>query len=665
MFKHSICLAFLLALPVSANDLLFENADFESGTLEGWTAEGDAFSRQPTRGDNPQARNREGSNHAGDYWIGTYENYDGKSGKKGATRGDGPTGTLTSPEFKVTQPHITFLIGGGHLPSQAGVKIVSAGKEKLLSSGVDSETMVRKSSDVSKFLGKRAKLVVFDHATGGWGHINVDDFRASAEPIQDTSLDFAFTNGISAEAYPDIDYSQPLRPQFHFSSKKNWLNDPNGMVHDGKHYHLFFQHNPKGPKWGNMTWGHATSTDMVHWKQLDHALLPYRVDGRSGTIFSGTAIVDHNNSLGRQVGDTKTLVAFYTFANKPRYYQAMAYSPDGGNSWAYWNEGRAVVDNQGFDTGERDPKVFWHDQSNQWVMFLWVERNPGRVRIFTSPNLTDWTMASDLMRDWAFECMDVVFLPVDGVGNHTKCVVYDASFDYEIGTFDGKEFRTESGQLKAGGGNFYAAQTFNQAPESRVVQIGWMRGGPNSAEVYGLPYNQQMSFPSELTLRTTEDGVRLFTWPVKEIESLVKQTHVQRDVEIAEGDNLISGMKKLDLVDLEIEFDPGSAERVVIELPGVTTTYDVKKQVLTHSGVKEDGSPREFTTFDKLAPRNGIVQLRFLVDRLSIESYAFAGERFRSNYYSPKIGSGKQSIRAEGGGARVKELTIRELTSAW
>ncbi len=132
------------------------------------------------------------------------------------------------------------------------------------------------------------------------------------------------------------------------------------------------------------------------------------------------------------MGDTRTLCAFFTFANKPKFYQAMAYSTDGGDAWTYWNEGRAVVPNQGFDKGERDPKVFWHEASQRWVMVLWVQRNPGRVRFFTSKNLTDWEFASDLMRDWAFECMDLVFLAVDGDRQQMKCMIYDASFDYEI-----------------------------------------------------------------------------------------------------------------------------------------------------------------------------------------------------------------------------------------
>ncbi|HMP04941.1 MAG TPA: glycoside hydrolase family 32 protein [Lacipirellulaceae bacterium] len=465
--------------------------------------------------------------------------------------------------------------------------------------------------------------------------------------------------------YDDIDYSEAFRPQFHFTSGRNWINDPNGMVYDGEKYHLFFQHNPEGTGWGNMTWGHALSPDMVHWQQVPHALLPYDVDGRSGTIFSGTAVVDHNNSLGVQQGDIPTLCAFFTFAAQPKFHQAMAYSTDRGKTWTYWNEGRAVVDNQGFDPDERDPKVFWHDESQQWVMALWVQRKPGMVRFFTSDNLTEWTFASDLPRDWAYECMDLVFLPCDGHAQQTKAVLYDASFDYEVGTFDGRQFHTEAGPFVAGGGNFYAAQTFANQPQQRVIQIGWMRGGPNAADVYGVPFNQQMTFPCELTLHTTADGAKLRVWPIHELHSLAVAAHQGTNVTLREGDNLLADIERLDLVDLEIDFDPGTAKQLVFDLGRVVVRYDCDRQELRAPVVDDKGRSQETTTLTDLAPRNGSVKLRFLVDRLSVESFAFDGEQFYAGYYSPRDGDDDVSITTVGGQAKVHSFVLRELRSAW
>ena len=174
-------------------------------------------------------------------------------------------------------------------------------------------------------------------------------------------------------------YQEELRPQFHFSPKTNWTNDPNGMVYYEGTYHLFFQHNPVGIDWGNMTWGHAVSEDMVHWEELDDEIHPDKL----GTIFSGTATIDWDNSAGLQEGDEKTIVAFYTYCGpceqfgKPGgdepFTQAMAYSTDGGKTFTKYS-GNPILGNQ---TGgsDRDPKVFWHEPSGKWVMTLFLDYN--------------------------------------------------------------------------------------------------------------------------------------------------------------------------------------------------------------------------------------------------------------------------------------------------
>lgn len=656
---HQILSLFLIAVPsLHAEDLLFPNSDFESGNLANWTASGTAFTtRQPTFGDNTAARGNVSCNKQGDYWIGTYENYDGVNGSPGNVRGDGATGTLTSPSFTIQKRYITFLIGGGNHPGLTGVKLVCEGQDYPTASGADTESMAAVTFDAQALLGKSANLVIFDQATGGWGHINVDHFQASDEPAP---IGFQLTPGIPSADAPAVGYDQPLRPQFHFTSRRNWLNDPNGMVFDGEKYHFFFQHNPLGPDWGNMTWGHAVSTDMIHWTQLNHALLPYQVEGRNGTIFSGSAVVDHNNSLVYQVSSRKTLAAFFTYAHSP-FYQAMAYSTNGGVTWNYHDYGRAVVPNQGFDAGERDPKVFWHEASQKWVMLLWVQNNPGRVRFFTSNNLKDWNFASDLLRNWAFECMDMFPLPVDGNPANTKWVVYDASFDYEIGSFDGTTFTTEAGPFHASHGNFYAAQTFNQAPNGRVVQIGWMNGGPNSASAYGLPFNQQMSFPCELTLKTTPDGVRLCANPVSEIASLVSSTY-QISNQALNATNLLATAGPLDLADLSIEFEPGTASQIVIDLPRTTVRYNVSGGTLTFTDVNGNASS---LVDGVVTQRAGWVKLRLLLDRLSLEGYVFDGEKFGSHYLSPANGTATPSITAVGGEGWVHSLTVHKLNSAW
>ncbi len=458
------------------------------------------------------------------------------------------------------------------------------------------------------------------------------------------------------ESYQDIGYDQVLRPQFHFTSIKNWHNDPNGMVwYDGE-YHLYFQHNPKGTAWGNMTWGHAVSTDMVHWKQLPHAILPYS----GGTIFSGTAVVDHNNSLGKQKGDVKTLVAIFSFAKEP-FYQAAAYSTDKGRTFQLVNNGGAVVPNQGFDKGERDPKVFWHEASKKWVLVLWVklgkkdgtpEQKLGKVRFFTSTNLTDWTVASDLDREWVFECMDFVQLPVDGNKDNKKWLLYDASFDYEIGDFDGKTFTTDKKTFKGDfGTNFYAAQTFNNSPDGRTVIIGWMNEGNKSVfQKAGMPFNQQMSFPSTMELKTTTEGIRLYRWPVKEIEKLYVKSYKFKNLTVDKLSEKLVGVKA-ELIDMSVEFEPRNSVKLIIR--GLEVTYDRKSEMFIY-GTSKVAAP-------VIA---GKVKLRVLLDRASIELFANGGAAVSTCYAVAEPGNKNISISADDG-TKINSIIINELKSSW
>ena len=189
-------------------------------------------------------------------------------------------------------------------------------------------------------------------------------------------------------------YNEKYRPQFHFTPQKGWTNDPNGLVFYKGEYHLFFQHNPFDTKWGNMTWGHAVSHDLVHWKQLANAIEP---DTR-GTIFSGSAVVDDDNTAGLQSGEEKTLVAIYAAAGgtSPEskgqpFTQCIAYSNDRGRTWTKYS-GNPVVPHILADN--RDPKVVWHSPTKQWIMVLFLDGNT--FRFLASPNLKNWTTLHDI-----------------------------------------------------------------------------------------------------------------------------------------------------------------------------------------------------------------------------------------------------------------------------
>lgn len=471
---------------------------------------------------------------------------------------------------------------------------------------------------------------------------------------------FEIFSEITVTAYPDAKYDQDRRPQYHFTSKRNWLNDPNGLVHDGKKYHLFFQHNPMGTQWGNMTWGHATSKDMLRWEQQEHALIPYQVDNRQGVIFSGSAILDHMDSLGRATKTNNTLAAFFTYAAEPAYYQAMAFSTDLGETWTLHNNGRAIIPNQGMNPEERDPKIFWHGPTEQWGMVLWVDQDPktkiGTMRFFMSDDMVRWRMACDVKRPWAYECPDVFFATVDGKGK-PKTVLYDASGDYEIGVFDGKSFKAETERLSFGeGGNIYAAQVFNNQPQFRTIQMAWMNDAP-AAEAANVPFCGQMTIPVQLRLVSTKAGPRLSAKPIAEIASLVQRE--QRFDSIALGDSPTQlAIEPAVEVDLDISIEMATATSVTMQFGGIEFRYLLDGGVLSFAGPEGP-----IVLMENLRPIDGTLDLRLLIDRMSVEVFAEDGQRWTAHYAMPNLQPAPPTLWCAGGEAIVSGV-VRQMMSA-
>lgn len=614
-------------------------ADFEGDSYGDWKAEGDALGTRPANG--ALGGQMDVSGYQGKQLVNTF------------LGGDRSTGTLTSPSIEIKQPYFHFLIGGGGYKNETCMNLLIDGEVVRTATGPNrksggSEQLTRVFWDVKDLIGKRAVLQIVDQRTGGWGHINVDDIHASSHsqgiPASELSQG---PNLQTFPSYEEVGYDQTYRPQFHFTSLQHWLNDPNGMVYLDGEYHLFFQHNPVSNAWGNMTWGHAVSKDMVHWKQLPHAILPYG----EGTIFSGTAVVDHNNSLGVQEGDTKTLAAAFTFAERP-FYQALAYSIDRGRTFQLWNDGKPIVANQGYDAGERDPKIFWHEPTKKWVMVLWVKQaKPGRVLFFNSDDLKTWTEVSQFDRDWVFECMDLVQLPVDGNPNNKKWVLYDASFEYEVGEFDGKAFTTDKVVHRGDyGPNYYAAQTFNDSPDNRTVIIGWMRGENTPFRRADMPFHQQMSFPQTMHLRTTPTGVELFRWPVAEIESLYEEGITLEKTDVNAANDKLRDFQA-ELLDFSVAFDAGAATELRIDLRGQTITY-------------KDGAVH-YQNHQVPAPTvDGAVKLRVLIDRASLELFTNEGQYVAT--FNADIEPGNKTLAIQSAGdTAVRSLKVHRLKSAW
>jgi fructan beta-fructosidase len=443
-------------------------------------------------------------------------------------------------------------------------------------------------------------------------------------------------------------YSELHRPQFHFSPRENWTNDPNGLVYYKGEYHLFFQHNPESVKWGNMTWGHAVSPDLLHWTRLDDALKPDDL----GTIYSGSAVVDWQNSARFKTGDEDVLVALYTSAGEhaPKpvpYTQSLAYSNDRGRNWTK-HDCNPVIDH--IRSSNRDPKVIWHEPSEQWILALYLDGND--YTLHSSKNLLDWSHIQDLTLQGVTECPDFFELAVDGKPDDSRWVYWGADGGYLIGSFDGKRFEPETDVLRAEfGKNGYAAQSWSDIPseDGRRIQISWMRGGKYPA----MPFNQQMSFPVSLRLRSTPDGIRLQRNPIHEIESLYENTESVQNIEI-ERDRPLVPETQHDCFDIRVEFEPEGTDRFGIIVQGHSIEYCPVEQ--------------EISCFGRVAqirPVDHRIALRLLVDRTSVELFAEDGTVVFSCCYLPEACDHPLEFYTKGNSTLIATLVINELRSIW
>jgi len=467
-------------------------------------------------------------------------------------------------------------------------------------------------------------------------------------------LNFAFTN--EPEKKVTKYYDEKYRPQFHFSPEKNWMNDPNGLVYYGGEYHLFYQYNPNGIEWGFMHWGHAVSKDLIHWEHLPLAIGPDddSKDKSHATAFSGCAIVDENNTTGLQKGSEKTLLIFYT---SWECGQRLAYSNDKGRTWIKYAKNPLIP----FEKDDaRDPKVFYHGPSGNWVMVLY--RRPGNdekkqgISIYTSKNLINWELQSHVVG--FYECPDFFELPLDGNKEKSKWIMLGASGDYRIGSFDGKTFSPETGmKVLDHGKNYYAAQTWSNFPDGKRVQIAWMRGG----EFPEMPFNGQMTFPCELSLRTTKSGPTLCKKPIGAISLLHDKGLNKKNKNIIPGlkGNIVGGISG-ETIHIITKINPKSSDsfgfivRNGKKEQGTEIRYDVNKKTIEcmcGNAVVE--------------PRDGSIKLEILIDRSSIEIFANDGEVVLSSCFTPEEKDKILTFWTQGGEVMVDDMEAYELKTVW
>ena len=443
-------------------------------------------------------------------------------------------------------------------------------------------------------------------------------------------------------------YREKYRPQFHFTSRRGWLNDPNGLVFYKGEYHLFYQH--AGP------WGHAISTDLVHWKEMAPAIYPDEM----GSEWSGSGVVDWNNTAGFQQGDEKTLILNYTAAggftigsrDQP-FTQCIAYSTDKGRTWTKYSGNPVLQHIIGLN---RDPKVVWYEPDRKWVMALFLDGY--KFGLFTSDDLKSWKQIQEIIIGEGAECPDFFQIPLDGDRKKMKWVLTAANGRFLMGSFDGKQFKPETESYPSEWGkNYYAVQSFSDIQDGRQIQVGWMPG----SEFKGMPFNQQLAFPRELSLKTTREGIRLYGVPAREIEILHDKKQSWTNLTLKPGDNPLSSLRgELYHIVSEFVVDKNTAGEFGFNLRGFEVLYN------TESNMIKARRPTDNVVSEvRLMPEDGKIRIEVLLDRTSVEVFANHGEVPMSFFYLPNDGDRQLSLVCKEGSVLLNSMDIYELKSIW
>jgi len=484
-------------------------------------------------------------------------------------------------------------------------------------------------------------------------------------------------------------YREPYRPQFHFSPPEHWMNDPNGMVYYDGEYHLFYQYYPGDIVWGPMHWGHAVSTDLVHWSHLPVALYPDSL----GMIFSGSAVVDHENSSGFGSAAKPPLVAIYTRHDATGDQQGkddfetqcIAYSLDAGRSWTKY-QGNPVIKNPGI-RDFRDPKVFWHDASQKWILILAARDH---VELYASKDLRTWHKLSEFGEAFGahggvWECPDLIPLAVDGDQEHKWVMIVNinpgapnggSGTQYFIGDFDGEKFTCDSPAEKTSwidyGPDDYAGVTWSGTPDSRTIFLGWMSNWAYAGVVPTAPWRSANTVPRELKLTRVNNSLVVRSVIVPELQTLIKSKKVFPSMEVIDSMNLtpqldfpvsktiIEGV--IEAKDFYVEFSNAIGQKLSIGFDAPKNRYFLDR---SHAG-KNDFS-KDFNSL-AYAPRlvsGNTIAFTMVVDVSSVEVFFDDGTTVMTAIFFPDQEFNRLAILGKSGKIHVDSLVVKEVLSIW
>ncbi|SEH67359.1 fructan beta-fructosidase [Rheinheimera pacifica] len=511
----------------------------------------------------------------------------------------------------------------------------------------------------------------------------------------------------NALAVDDL-YQEPHRPQFHFSPEQQWMNDPNGMVYLDGEYHLFYQYNPYSNIWGPMHWGHAISKDLVQWEQQPIALYP----DQHGTIFSGSAVVDWNNTSDFGSKDKPAMVAIYTyhdhlqenFGSDTFQSQGIAYSLDNGRTWTKYDANPVLKSPDIRDF--RDPKVSWHEDSERWVMSLAVK---DKISFYTSTDLKNWQHTGDFgqgigAHGGVWECPDLIKMRVNGSDEEKYVLLVSinpggpnggSGTQYFVGDFDGKTFKLDPAfnqQLMAAeqsspskqpavwldyGTDNYAGVTWSDVPkqDGRHLFIGWMSNWQYANNVPTQRWRSAMTIARQLELEKRGNSYIVSSQPVASLSSLATDTKVVRNSNVKGGKpvELVKLTKSAELGEhIKLKLDLKQSKLVELSFENAKHSLKLKVDAVagqlildrTNAGIADFESGFASVQRAPLEIKAGVVQLEIFLDTSSIEVFADNGRTVMTSVVFPDVPYSQLKLSTDSA-VNIQQLSITQLRSIW
>ncbi|MEZ5058652.1 MAG: glycoside hydrolase family 32 protein [Saprospiraceae bacterium] len=480
------------------------------------------------------------------------------------------------------------------------------------------------------------------------------------------------------------------RPAYHFTPEANWMNDPNGLVYFEGEYHLFYQYYPDSTVWGPMHWGHAVSKDLVHWEHLPIALYPDSL----GYIFSGSAVIDWNNSSGLGVGNEPPMIAMFTYhqmemekAGKLDYqYQGLAFSNDKGRTWTKY-DGNPVIPNSKPIKDFRDTKVFWNEKANNWLMVLAAQ---DRVQFWNSPDLIHWEFLSDFGENigahgGVWECPDIFPLKIEGTEKEKWVLLLSinpggpnkgSATQYFVGDFDGKTFQLDTefkdevemydGLWLDYGRDNYAGVTWSDIPkeDGRKLFIGWMSNWDYAQAVPTEKWRSAMTLPRSLHLVQYENSYRLISKPVREASLLFEKENEAEKNQTAfeigpEGTAFFEiSFKKPSSGKTELIFENTKGENLRFGYDSETDKYYVDRSSSGANDFSENFSKP--IIYGRRWSKSDSIELELFLDKASLEVFADGGKTVLTNIFFPSEPFQVLKFKSNNGEIESLEIKMRQ-----